>query len=291
MSDDESSDGDVPLSSLGSSKRQSRGSVNCNEDESDGSEEAEFQGDEEEEASADEGMDTDDFIEDDGEDEDDDSSDDEKPLSALKSPKAKAPAKTTPKKKAESAKKAAPKKKESSAKKAKATAKKAPPKKKDSSSSLSKSSSSYNSPSIELYTNCDKGKLIQAVLVRWWYAYTWPDPATYTKATPKNYTALDGFPGVYICTSGSDVGKFIDNRDHETAPTFKNFSKKSASELRDMLLKAIDGQRTKLIENEGEGTMTEKGLRELEKWANKLNCSKVDKEAEKVLKAAKMALS
>jgi hypothetical protein len=82
------SDEDVPLSSLGSSKRQSRGSVNCNEDQSNGSEKAEFQGDEEEEVSADEGMDTDDFIEDDGEDEDDGSSDDEKPLSVLKSPKA-----------------------------------------------------------------------------------------------------------------------------------------------------------------------------------------------------------
>eukprot|EP00804_Cyclotella_cryptica_P006393 CCRYP_014282-RA/>CCRYP_014282-RA protein AED:0.00 eAED:0.00 QI:579/-1/1/1/-1/1/1/190/203 len=178
-----------------------------------------------------------------------------------------------------------------------------PKRRKASSSKLTKSKSSasstsskavastYNAPSIELYAKCDKGKLIQAVLVRWWYAYQWPDPETLPKTTPKNYTALDGFPGVYICTSGSDVGKFKDYRDLSLAPSFRNFARKDASELREMLLRAIENQRKALIKMEGEGTGTEKGLRELEKWASKLNCGKADKEAVKVLKSARLVLS
>jgi hypothetical protein len=264
MSDDDSSGDDVPLSSLGGAKRQSRGSVNYNED--DDSEE-EFQ-DIEEPEPEEVGDDMDDFIASD--------SDEDLPLAKLKTPKAKTSA---------PAKKATPKKKETSAKKKTVV-------KSNSSVSLSSSrpGSGYNAPSIELYTNCDKGKLIQAILVRWWYAYSWPSEECQAQ-TPKNYTALDGFPGVFVCTSGSDVGIIKDFRDHSTAPTFKNFARKSAAELKDLLLKAIENQRKVLRKIEGEGTGTEKNLRELEKWTNKLNCSKADKEAEKVLKAAKLTLS
>eukprot|EP00956_Cyclotella_meneghiniana_P009256 scaffold12701_cov40-Cyclotella_meneghiniana.AAC.5 len=278
MSDNDSSDDDVPLSALApaaGTKRQSRGgslgkSVNYNEEDSD--EEQEFQDDDEEEAAVDEeDDDEDDFIDDDDDDEDD------QPLSALKSPpvKKKLAVKKPPKKKESSAKAKKPKPK-SSAK---------------SSSSSAANNSNYKAPSIELYANCDKGKLIQSTLLRWWYAYTWPDPKSLPTSTPANYTALDGFPGVYICTSGSDVGKFKDYRDMTTAPNFKNFAHKPASELQELLLKAIENQRKALRKMEGEGTKTEKDLRELEKWAGKLNCSKVDKEAEKVLKAAKLSLS
>ncbi|KAL3787720.1 LOW QUALITY PROTEIN: hypothetical protein HJC23_012146 [Cyclotella cryptica] len=301
MSDDESSSGDdLPLSSLGTGKRKSRGSVNYNEENSQESDEAEFQdGDDDEEARSPngDGMDTDDFIAEDDDDEevdegDDSSSDEGLPLSSLKSAKAKlstpknASAKKT--KAASSTKKATPKKKESR----KASSSKLTKSKSSASSTSSKAvASTYNAPSIELYAKCDKGKLIQAVLVRWWYAYQWPDPETLPKTTPKNYTALDGFPGVYICTSGSDVGKFKDYRDLSLAPSFRNFARKDASELREMLLRAIENQRKALIKMEGEGTGTEKGLRELEKWASKLNCGKADKEAVKVLKSARLVLS
>ncbi|KAL3774065.1 hypothetical protein ACHAWO_005272 [Cyclotella atomus] len=268
MSDDNSSEDDVLLSSLAGEKRQSRGSVNYNEGDDDSEEE--FQDIEEPEPEEEED-DIDDFIA--------ASSDEDQPLVKLKSSKAKTSAKKSP------TNKAVPKKKETSAKK-KPVAKS----KSSVSSSSSKPGSGYNAPSIELYTNCDKGKLIQSVLVRWWYAYSWPS-AECQAQTPKNYTALDGFPGVFVCTSGSDVGIIKDFRDHSTAPTFKNFARKSATELKDLLLKAIDNQRKALNKIEGEGTGTEKNLRELEKWANKLNCSKADKEAEKVLKAARLMLS
>ncbi|KAL7482625.1 hypothetical protein ACHAW6_008297 [Cyclotella cf. meneghiniana] len=305
MSDDYSSSGeDLPLSSLGSAKRKSRGSVNYNEDESEESDEAEFQGDDDDDAASandGDGMDTDDFIAEDDEEEDEDaddsSSDGERPLSSLKSAKTKSSSpKNAPDKKtktASSTKKANSKKSESSsAKKKKTSSSKLTKSKSSLSSNSSKAAATnYNAPSIELYAKCDKGKLIQAVLVRWWYAYQWPDPETLPKTTPKNYTALDGFPGVYICTSGSDVGKFKDYRDLSLAPSFKNFARKDAQELREILLKAIDNQRRALIKMEGGGTGTEKGLRELEKWANTLNCAKADKEAEKVLKAARLVLS
>jgi hypothetical protein len=274
---DSSSEDDLPLSSLGAPKRQSRGSVNTSVNYNEDSEQ-EFQ-DIEEEAPDDDDEDMGNFIADDDSDDSDD-----RPLSALKSPaKVKSSAKKAPAKP-----KAAPKKKETSAKKSPAKVTKS---KSTISTSSSKSGSTYNAPSIELYTKCDKGKLIQSVLVRWWYAYPWPDADSMPKSTPKNYTALDGFPGVYICTSGSDVGAFKDFRDHSTAPNFKNFAKKKSEELKGLLLKAIANQRKALIKMEGEGTQTEKELGVLEKWANKLNCGKADKEAEKVLKAARLSLS
>lgn len=107
---------------------------------------------------------------------------------------------------------------------------------------------------------------------------------------PKNCDSLPGFPGVYVCAIGADVGKIYDHRNKETCPNFINFARKTSEELQELLLKAIERQREVLIEHEGEGTDTEKGLRELKKWTNKLNCRKVDKEAVKVLRAAGLTL-
>lgn len=288
MSDDDSSSSeDLPLSALARRKKESSES------------EAEFEEDEDdndlEEESSGEALDSDDFIAEgsDGEDEDSDGnynsdSSDDVPLSTLKSNKTTKtpPPKKKPaaKKKASTAKKAAPKKK--AAAKKKATKKSA--KAKQSSSS---SASNYVCPSGELYAKSDKGKLIQSLLARWWYAYQWPDPKDLPTATPNGYDALHGFPGVYICTQGSDVGKFLDKRDRTKSPCFKNFAKKDAEELKGMLLTAIKAQRDDLIKHEGEGTSTEKELKILEKWAAKLNCNKADKEAVKVLKASKLILS
>lgn len=272
-----SEDDDIPLSALANGKR--------SRPKNDDSSEAEFDDDAADEAAEEE--DINDFIVDEGDDDEDgdyDSDDsDDIPLSALKSPTKKKATKPVEKSKAKT--KAAPKKKATRTKKKKpAATKKAAPK------SAAAASSSYISASTELYANCDKGKLIQSLLARWWYVYTWPDPAALPASTPKGYDALDGFPGVYICTSGDNVGKFKDERDHSKAPSFRNLAKKASEELRDDLLKAIEKQRAALIKLEGEGTKTEKDLKDLEKWATKLNCSKADKDAAKVLKAAKMTV-
>jgi len=82
------------------------------------------------------------------------------------------------------------------------------------------------------------------------------------------------------------VGKIIDYRDKASCPNFKNMASKSSQELKDLLLKAIELQKGKLIEVEGKATKTEKDLCALEKWVRKINVDKADKESKKVLKAA-----
>ena len=150
-----------------------------------------------------------------------------------------------------------------------------------------KSSSVLVTAASELYGKSKKGKLISEFLCRWWYAMTWPDPASIPDETPPNCDVLDGFPGVFVTTSGEDTGKILDMRDESACPNFINMAKKSSEELKELLLTAIEEQRRVLIENEGIGTQTEKDLNTLEKWVSKVNAKTADKEAEKVLKAAK----
>lgn len=211
-----------------------------------------------------------------GGDDDDSSEDEDVPLVALKgnSPK-KAPKKAPAKKKATPAKKKA--KAASSSSKATTT--------------TTPSSSKYRSPSAALYgSECDKGLLIQRLLVRWWYAIQWPSAESVPDKPPQDCDALDGFPGVYIQTSGDEVGRIVDLRDKEKAPSFANLAKKSSDELQELLVTAIEGQKKALIEAEGTGTETEKELNSLLKWAKKVKGKSADKDAIKVLKAAKMSL-
>jgi hypothetical protein len=160
-----------------------------------------------------------------------------------------------------------------------------------STTSTTSNSDDYQSASAALYgSGCNKGLLIQRLLCRWWYAINWPDPATLPKTPPKHYDALDGFPGVYIGTAGDDVGVIQDLRDNDQRPSFNTFAKKPSSELQTLLLAACDEQRKKLVEADGKGTATEKELNDIIKWATKLKHVTADKEAAKVLKAAKLTL-
>jgi hypothetical protein len=217
-------------------------------------------------------------------DDNDDDSEDDVPLSALKgpSPKKKKTATNGTKKKAPAAKKAkTPTKKVTAAKK-----------KETSTASSTKSSSDYKTASAALYgSDCQKGLLIQRLLCRWWYAIAWPDQAAIPDKPPPNYDALDGFEGVYVCTKGDDVGAIKDFRDKDKCPSFKNMAKKSSEELQTLVIKALTEQRRQLIEAEGSGTPTEKELTNLLKWANKVKHSTADKDAVKVLKAAKLTLA
>ena len=198
-------------------------------------------------------------------------------------------------------KKTATKKKESPKKKKATATKKAPPKKASSSVSNGNSapsatsgsgkSKSYEWASAALYgSECEKGLLIQRLLCRWWYAFEWPDPTTLPARPPNNFDALDGFPGVYIGTAAENVGRIQDLRNAEAAPTFVNFARKSAEELRDLLVTALQQQTQQLLAAEGSGTVTEKELANLLKWAKKVNVAKADKEAAKVLKAQGLSL-
>lgn len=212
-----------------------------------------------------------------------DDSDDE-PISLKKTKKASTPVKK--KKKVEKVKK----KKDTDTPKKKKKIKKSSSSASNNSGGTS-SSSNFVCASSELYTKCEKGKLISEFLRRWWYAMTWPDPKDLPKTTPENCDAMDGFPGVYVVTSGDEVGKILDLRDKKTCPNFINMVQKSSGELRQLLLKAIAEQKRILIENEGEDTQTEKDLKRLEKWAQRVNASKADTDAEKVLKAAGLKIN
>jgi len=130
--------------------------------------------------------------------------------------------------------------------------------------------------------------LIQHLLCRWWYVVDWP--RNIPPVPPKHYDAMDGLPGVFVCTSGGDAGKIKDFRSKHDMPTFTNFLKKEAKDLKVMLLKAIEEQAKILVETEGEGTPTQKELNEIVKWAKKINVDKAEKEAIKVLKKAKIEL-
>jgi hypothetical protein len=243
-------------------RRTSRGSVSYKEEEDNEEEE------EEEEAG------------DGGDDDDSDDDDDDIPLAALKSP-------------------SRAKKKKPAASKAKAKSKaKAPAKKKAKTStsgtkttSSNQSSNDYSSPSFALYgTESIKGKLIQNLLCRWWYAITWPDPSAIPKEPPAGYDGMNGFPGIFICTQGEEVGTIKDFRDKVNSPNFNNLAKKTSEELKELLVKAINEQKRQLIQSEGAGTSTEKELNTMLKWAAKINAKKADKEAEKVFKANKLSI-
>mmetsp|Transcript_16042 Transcript_16042/g.33120 ORF Transcript_16042/g.33120 Transcript_16042/m.33120 type:complete len:268 (-) Transcript_16042:139-942(-) len=221
--------------------------------------------------------------EEESDDDDDDDDDDDIPLASLKAP---SPAKK--KKPAAAKSKAKPK--------AKAKAK-APPKKKAKTTASTKTTSSstssndYSSPSFELYgKESIKGKLIQNILCRWWYAITWPDPSAVPKVPPPDYDAMDGFPGVFICTQGEEVGTIKDFRGKDNSPNFNNLVRKPSKELKELLVKAINEQKRQLVEAEGSGTGTEKELKTMLNWANKINAEKADKEAEKVFKANKFTI-
>mmetsp|Transcript_8869 Transcript_8869/g.24565 ORF Transcript_8869/g.24565 Transcript_8869/m.24565 type:complete len:290 (+) Transcript_8869:154-1023(+) len=214
-------------------------------------------------------------------DDDDDDSDDDIPLSQLsgKAKKTKPPAPKnngTKKKPAASAAKKA---------KTKATKKAAPAKK--------AGGKGYDHASDALYgSKCDKGLLVQRLLCRWWYAYDWPENAQ--KEPPEKYDALDGFPGVFVCTSGDQVGHILDTRDEESRPCFQNFTKKSSAELKQLLLQALDGQERVLQQAQQNGTASAdfetvlKELKGMRKWTNKVNANKADKEANKLLKGFKL---
>lgn len=65
--------------------------------------------------------------------------------------------------------------------------------------SNSKRTSSVTQLQSEYYVDTEKGKLVQRLLVRWWYAIEWPKKED-IGIPPSGYEPLEGFLGVYIST-------------------------------------------------------------------------------------------
>ncbi len=212
-------------------------------------------------------------------DNDDDDDDDDPPLSALKSKTKKITNGDAKKNKNGSS---------SSPSKAKTKVKNKPDKIKSvtTTTTATTTNENYQSVSAALYgSGCEKGLLIQRLLCRWWYAMEWPDPKRLPAEPPAHYESLDGFPGVYVCTSGDKVGHVWDMRDKDKAPNFVNMSNKTSADLQELLVKALEAQKRELVSIEGNAA--EKELNDMIKWAKRIKPASADAEAKKVLKAAK----
>lgn len=104
----------------------------------------------------------------------------------------------------------------------------------------------------EFYEDTKKGLIVQNLLIRWWYAYSWPDPDKYTQNVPRGYEEMDGMKGVFVSMNLEDLGKVIDVRDKEMCPSLKNMASKSTAELKELCIKAYQGQIAEITEAEGQ---------------------------------------
>jgi hypothetical protein len=75
---------------------------------------------------------------------------------------------------------------------------------------------------------------------RWWYAIQWPEPGE-TEPAPPDYEILAGYPGVFVCVKGEQIGHVLDRRNPATCPNFTNLSRKPAEELQELLVKVSQG--------------------------------------------------
>lgn len=106
---------------------------------------------------------------------------------------------------------------------------------------------------------------MQKLLRRWWYAITWPDPACAGNVSrrvpawlgrpislpashhdcnnkppslmtnnqpPRDYESLEGYPGLFVCVRGDQIGHVLDRRNMADCPNFNNLSKKPAALLK-----------------------------------------------------------
>ena len=67
-------------------------------------------------------------------------------------------------------------------------------------SRASEKKNASSEPSDAFYRS-KKGKLVQKLLIRWWYALSWPEEEAINSIPEGGYEPLDGFPGVFICTN------------------------------------------------------------------------------------------
>ena len=67
---------------------------------------------------------------------------------------------------------------------------------------------------------------------------------------------MPGYPGVFICVHGGDMGMICDTRDMSRAPTVNNLLKHNCSKLKELWLTALNEQMKALKEAEGENAVT-----------------------------------
>ncbi|KAI9917247.1 hypothetical protein PsorP6_012905 [Peronosclerospora sorghi] len=129
-----------------------------------------------------------------------------------------------------------------------------------------------------------KGKLVQELLCRWWYAMEWP-PAQQRDVKLHGVQELDGFPGAFIRVKGEDLGSILDTRSSIGKPSFLHFLAMPADDLLQLLLQAYDKQMQVLSEHEGPTAPLLKDLKQARASAAKINTEKADRSVCKVLKS------
>ena len=101
---------------------------------------------------------------------------------------------------------------------------------------------------------------------------------------------MKAFPGVFICVGGDEVGKILDKRDKSTCPNFTNMCKKSAKELKELAVKAIENQKIALEEAGEKGCPDDENLDDVLKWVKGLQEGALDREATKCIKEYNLKL-
>ncbi|EEY55503.1 uncharacterized protein PITG_09426 [Phytophthora infestans T30-4] len=134
----------------------------------------------------------------------------------------------------------------------------------------------------ELYETL-KGRLVQELLCRWWYALEWP-PAQTSSSKLHGVQELDGYPGAFIRVKGDDLGSIIDTRSSVGKPSFLHFFAMSSDDLLNLLLQAYDKQMEVLVEHEGPKTPLLKELQKARASAARINPEKAERGVRKVLK-------
>ncbi len=114
---------------------------------------------------------------------------------------------------------------------------------------------------------------------------TWPAASAILNPPPKGYDPLDAFPGVYIKTTGGNIGHIMDKRDPLTCPSFNVFIKKSVPELRSLLKKAIAKQKEVLVKDTDISAVAK--LDKILQWESSLKDKEVESEFEKFKKEKK----
>lgn len=95
-----------------------------------------------------------------------------------------------------------------------------------------------------------KAHVVDGILIRWQYAFQWIYKGD--KSPEPGFLMLRGFPGVFLGCKGDHIGQLKDKRDWncDLLPTSSHLSKRPGAELKELLIKAIEGQIQDLLENE-----------------------------------------
>nr|CCA22675.1 conserved hypothetical protein [Albugo laibachii Nc14] len=133
----------------------------------------------------------------------------------------------------------------------------------------------------ELYQTL-KGKLVQQLLCRWWYAIEWPVQDTSNK--PPKSQELDGFRGAFILVKGEGMGSITDTRPANGKPSFLHFFALPSKQIQTLLVKAYQNQIKTLIKHEGTQAPLLAELRRACQTAEKMDTEKADTNVASILK-------